>query len=402
MARRQGGIHFSYLIVAVVMCIGLIAFSFTQNGALEEANQRVTAAQEETSRKENSLRELSIKYDDLREVVVGRNIEAPNIPELTALRDKIGTDVAAVTNENPVTPPSIVEGYESMLSALGRLKASLDTQTASSRAKEDESLSHMRELDEIRAAKDEEIARLRNDNDRLTTDIESARSAARDEAARLQNEITELEEEWSGRVYQLNRDLQITKGLLDQADERIKVLTQEQNKEKQFATVDPDGKVLRVEEDLGFAYIDLGQQDRLRRGLIFNVFQYQKGGKRIQKGRVEVARIEGDWAEVRILQTYDAFNPIAAGDHIASPFYSIDDKPVFVFAGEKPLNNRLSREEIVQKIEAFGGIVEAAVGLETTYVVALQGYEETEEYEEARRFGTTILREKELLDFIEQ
>ena len=115
-----------------------------------------------------------------------------------------------------------------------------------------------------------------------------------------------------------------------------------------------------------------------------------------------MARVESDFAEVKIIETTDRFNPIAAGDQIASPFYSTDDHPVFVFAGEKPLNRRLSQEEIVRKIESFGGTVEDAVRLETDFVIAIDGYEESEEYKEARKLGITILREQELLDFVEE
>ncbi len=403
MARRQGGIHFSYLVVAVVMCVGLIGFSFTQNSEMQKLTDNYNDVEAVRKQKEEALRALSTKYDNLRQVAIGDiNIE-PDVVALRSTVDRFGTDMGtALGNQYILGSLSMEESIAQAVTALSTTHARLLSQKSEAESKDAESLAHMREIDSIRADLNEQIAGLRNDADTLTADLERIRAEAREEQTRLQNEITELEEEWSGKVYQLNRDKAIAQGLLDQANQRIEILQREINKEKTFAMVEPDGKILRVEEELGFAWIDLGQQDRVRRGLIFDVFQYVKGGKRLQKGRVEVARIEADFAEVKILETLDPFNPIAIGDQIASPFFDTKDAPVFVFAGEKPRNNRLSKEEIVQKIEAFGGSVEAAVRLETKYVVAMMGYEETPEYEEARKLGITILREEELLDFIEQ
>ena len=403
MARRQGGIHFSYLIVAVVMCVGLIGFSFIQNGDMQKLRDDLASQTKLVASKESAIVSLSADYDSLREVVLGDPNAKPNPEELRALVDRAGKDAAAaVGSPYELGSLSLVEAQSQLVTALSSTKSRLDSQTSKARSKEQASQTHLQEIDSMRAENEQEVAVLRDEIGSLTQTLEGTRADAREEQDRLQNEITELEEEWSGKVYQLNRDLAINKGLLAQAEQRIAILQNEINKEKTFAMVEPDGKVLRVEEELGFAWIDLGQQDRLRRGLIFDVFQYVKGGKRLQKGRVEVARIEADFAEVKILETIDPFNPIAIGDQIASPFYDIKDEPVFVFAGEKPRNNRLSKEEIVRKIEAFGGSVEADVRLETNYVVAMVGYEETVEYEEARKLGITILREEELLDFIEQ
>ncbi len=403
MARRQGGIHFSYLVVAVVMCVGLIGWSFVQNSDLNNAIEELNKKQTEVGEKEQSLRELSTKYDDLRRVAIGSDTREPDIAAMTeALRGAGQAAATAMGNNYGRDYTSFEETVADLVASLNHLKGLLDSQTSAARSKEEDALAHLRELDTVKATLNEEIAQLRSQINDLEKEKERVLAEARESETRLQGEIQTLEEEWSGRVYKLQRDLSISQGLLDQRDKRIEILEYEIKKEKTFAMVEPDGKVLRVEDELGFAWIDLGRDDRIRRGLIFDVFQYVKGGARLQKGRVEVARIESDFAEVKILETYDKFNPITAGDQIASPFYSGDDTPVFVFAGEKPVNRRLSREEIVQKIETFGGEVEAAVRLETDYVIAIQGYEETPEYKEARKLGITILREDELLDFIEQ
>jgi len=403
MARKQGGIHFSYLVVAIVMCIGLIFWVVVQNGALEEARKAQAAAERTTKDKDNTLKELSTKYDQLRDITIGSKDREPDFPALEGLLAKAKTEVANALGGGSGRNYSGFESlYTDAITALNTQKSQLDVQTSAARSKEDEAVAAVQARETIVASLNEQIATLRDENGQLQVTLERVRTEAREEGDRLRQEIETSQEEWSSRAYQLQRDLAISQGLLDQANKRIEVLSREINKEQTFAMVDPDGKILRVEDDLGFAWIDIGQEDRVRRGLIFDVFQFVKGGKRLPKGRVEVARIESDFAEVRIIETYDPFNPIAAGDQIASPFYSGDDTPVFVFAGEKPLNRRLSREEMVRKIQSFGGTVEESVRLETNYVIAIQGYEETEQYREARKLGITVLREAELLDFIEQ
>lgn len=403
MARRQGGIHFSYLIVAIVMCVGLIFWVVALNGELETANNKVSQLETQADSKEDTIRDYSTKYDNLRKITIGTADREPDIAQLEALLSRAGSDTAnALGKGDALVYDSLENLYQDNVQALSTLKAQLEAQKVASRAKDDEAIARTREKDAISAQKDETIATLRDDLNEAQVTLERVRTSAREEADRLRDEIQTAEDDWSGRVYQLQRDLAISQGLLAQSEQRLEILTQELKKEQTFEMVDPDGKVLRVEEELGFAWIDLGRDDRLRRGLIFDVFQYVKGGKRLQKGRVEVARIEADFSEVRILETYDRFNPITAGDQIASPFYQTDTAPVFVFAGEKPVNRRLSQEEMRLKIEAFGGSVEDSVRLETNYVVAIEGYEDTEEYKEARKLGITILREQELLDFIEQ
>ncbi len=53
----------------------------------------------------------------------------------------------------------------------------------------------------------------------------------RQEQTRLAQEISELEEEWYGEVYQTGRDKAIAQGLLDQANQRIEILQREIDRE---------------------------------------------------------------------------------------------------------------------------------------------------------------------------
>ena len=402
MAKGQGGIHLSIFIVAVVIAIGAIFFSISLNGTVNELRQDVTKANNNADSKENRIRELTTDYDALKKVVLGTSTETPNVEMLDAAVEQAGQDIKDVLGGSAAASPfGMDDALGEMTKVLQSLKSQLESQKATAISSSDASRLSQEQVTEIQNEYQARVTELRDEANELQSQLERARADARDEVSRLQSEIQDIEDDCSSRIYDVTRELQITQGLLDKANQRIQQLERELKKERRFDMMDPDGEILRVEEELGFAWINIGQQHRLSRGLVFQVFQLVGGGKRVMKGRVEVSRIEADFAEVRILETLDPYNPIAIGDQISSPFYNKDIVPIFVFAGERPVSNRLSQEEMVRKIEAFGGVVEEDVRLETTYVVALQGYSDTEEYDEARSLGVTILREDELLEFIE-
>ena len=249
--------------------------------------------------------------------------------------------------------------------------------------------------------KEDTIAGLRRQLNDVQVSLESAEEQAREEQDRLRSELDELDDEKSAEIADLDRKVWIEKSLRLKAEDRIAFLEKEIKKARDFDQVEPDGAIVASSNELGYAWIDLGKKDRLRRGVVFDVFQYVKGGKRLSKGRVEVLNMERDTAKVRILSTNDPLNPIAKGDQIASPFYNGDETPVFVIAGTTVTSQRMDRSELERRINNYGGVIEDKVRIETTYLVALSGYEDTDQYDEARKLGITIVREGELLRFLD-
>ena len=60
MASRQGGVHVSYLIVAIMVCLGLIVVVVLQNGELEERNTQIASEKSAALAKENKLAPISM------------------------------------------------------------------------------------------------------------------------------------------------------------------------------------------------------------------------------------------------------------------------------------------------------------------------------------------------------
>lgn len=402
MARNQGGAQLSFLIVSLILNLGLAFVVFSMNGEYQNLLDQKNNADDKLARQEGQVKDQQAEIYAMRGLIQGSDDLAVPTEEVQSLIDKAGSEIAtAKGSSNPRSYESLTDLYTDSVDTIRFLNNELNSQRSLAEAKDQEYMEVVTSKSNLGTQLNEEIDSLRGQVNDFQVELEGARSRGREESQRLLEENEQLVQDHSAVVYKLQRDLSITENLLQRANDRIEELKREIVREETFAMVKPDGEILNVSEELGKAWISLGTKNKLRRGLVFDVFAYQKGGKRISKGRVEVLKVEDDFSEVAVLENLDRFNPISAGDQITSPFFDQDDVPHFVFAGEAATNGKYSVEEMVRKIELFGGVVSTSVALDTDFVVAVKGYEETEEYGLARDLGVTILRERELLDFID-
>ncbi len=402
MARNQGGAQLSFLIVSLILNLGLAFVVFSMNGEYQNLLDQKNNADDKLARQEGQVKDQQAEIYAMRGLIQGSDDLAVPTEEVQSLIDKAGSEIAtAKGSSNPRSYESLTDLYTDSVDTIRFLNNELNSQRSLAEAKDQEYMEVVTSKSNLGTQLNEEIDSLRGQVNDFQVELEGARSRGREESQRLLEENEQLVQDHSAVLYKLQRDLSITENLLQRANDRIEELKREIVREETFAMVKPDGEILNVSEELGKAWISLGTKNKLRRGLVFDVFAYQKGGKRISKGRVEVLKVEDDFSEVAVLENLDRFNPISAGDQITSPFFDQDDVPHFVFAGEAATNGKYSVEEMVRKIELFGGVVSTSVALDTDFVVAVKGYEETEEYGLARDLGVTILRERELLDFID-
>ena len=402
MARNQGGAQLSFLIVSLILNLGLAFVVFSMNGEYQNLLDQKNNADDKLARQEGQVKDQQAEIFAMRGLIQGSDDLAVPTEEVQSLIDKAGPEIAtAKGSSNPRSYESLTDLYTDSVDTIRFLNNELNSQRSLAEAKDQEYMEVVTSKSNLGTQLNEEIDSLRGQVNDFQVELEGARSRGREESQRLLEENEQLVQDHSAVLYKLQRDLSITENLLQRSNDRIEELKREIVREETFAMVKPDGEILNVSEELGKAWISLGTKNKLRRGLVFDVFAYQKGGKRISKGRVEVLKVEEDFSEVAVLENLDRFNPISAGDQITSPFFDQDDVPHFVFAGEAATNGKYSVEEMVRKIELFGGVVSTSVALDTDFVVAVKGYEETDEYGLARDLGVTILRERELLDFID-
>jgi hypothetical protein len=402
MARNQGGAQLSFLIVSLIGILVLCFVVFQQNSDMEVVNKSLIREKNEVASKEDFIKEQSIEIHGLRVLVHGNAASAVPVPEIEAMIEKSGSDIATARGSSSAREyESLIEMYDDSINTIRFLNNEFQSQRSAAEAKDNEYQEVVTSKSNLGSQLNEEIDSLRSQLNDMQVQLEQSRTRAREESARLREEVERLVQDNSATVYKLQRDLSISQNLLKRSNDRIDELKREIVREQTFAMVEPDGEILNVSEELGKAWINLGTEDRLRRGLVFDVFAFQKGGKRVSKGRIEVLSVQDRYSEVAILENLDRFNPISTGDMIASPFYDGADVPMFVFAGDIATNGRYSLEDMARKIVLFGGVVSDQVQLNTDFVVAVRGYEDTPEYDLARDLGVTILREAELLEFID-
>ncbi len=401
MAAR-GGVHVSYLVVALVICLGLIGFVVSQNSEITdhvlEKEKLNKALQSRSTELSNANREI----EAARLILIGTKDEKPKYDDWTQ-RVKEGGELLTAAREGGATL-----AYGSVQDLLNDVYNVIKEKVALAKTEAT-----------LRSAKDAELNQANAAREATRTELENGQRELRAQLEALQVRLEKQQQEYTTELAKVRSD---SEAVIDEKDakisdekrrgyilenrnkkleERVSVLEREIRKERTFEDVEPDGEVIEVSNQLGYAWINLGKEDRLTRGVVFNVYAEVQGGRKLRKGKVEVIEVDKDIAKVAIQSTTDLLNPIAETDKIASPFYNRNEAPVFVLAGDKLTTTRLSIAELERKIAEYGGVIASEVTHNTTYLVALSGYQASPHYDIARKLGITILREDELLGFMD-
>jgi len=184
------------------------------------------------------------------------------------------------------------------------------------------------------------------------------------------------------------------------------------------ANARPDGEVVHADPSLGWAWIDLGRRNGLRRNTVFQVYNFVKGGLQKIKGVIVVRHVDEDMSQCQILDDVtvehpvthervtvpDPEDPIVKGDLVRTPLFDPHEQKVFVFLGDSPQNDYYTLSELRTKLEEFGARVDRAVSIETDFVILLGGSEEDQALQEqiarASTFGVEFMVESDLLDYM--
>lgn len=138
----------------------------------------------------------------------------------------------------------------------------------------------------------------------------------------------------------------------------------------------PDGEVLSVSASLPLAWVDLGAQDRIARGMRFEVRSARPGASAV-KALAEVTRVEANRAEVHILDVADELDPVTVGDVIVNPLYDATGGRNAVLVGR--FTGKYNEEDLVALLKRMGIHVQEDVGVTTHFlIVGSELYEDPE------------------------
>ncbi len=143
--------------------------------------------------------------------------------------------------------------------------------------------------------------------------------------------------------------------------------------------------------------INLGLKDKVFPGLLFEVFQYERGKYRV-KGLVEVVEVRNSISLCRVLEVTDRKSwPLAKDDYIGNPVFSPDRPKAFVVAGDFV---RFNRTDIENFIRQTGATVRERLSPGTDFLVVPSVEYKGREMDRAREFQVVAIDEERVLRFL--
>jgi NAD-dependent DNA ligase len=215
----------------------------------------------------------------------------------------------------------------------------------------------------------------REDQDRLNAQIETL-NAEKDKAEKLNREDYSRRETKIGQLEDKIRDL---------LELELRWLTD----------LEPEGRLLEVNPTSPHVIINLGASDRVVPGMLFEVFQYDRGAY-VEKGMLEVVQTQAQISTCRVLHVVDSRrNPLSQNDYIGNPVFSTRRPKVFVVSGEFKTHNK---EDLEMFIRQTGGIVREKLSPGVDILVA--GERSDKDQDNAREYAVYAMTEAQLLKYV--
>lgn len=245
-----------------------------------------------------------------------------------------------------------------------------------------------KELVTVRERGDTQLRASEEKNDKTSKDLKEVTDKLTEAFAKHQKEMQDA----ADKLISLEREVATIK-----IPERIKRATEE-----------PDGRVVEVDPKLGFAWIDLGAKNFVRRGTRFKCYDVVKGGVREDHGYIVVLDLTPEKAKCSI----EGGAPIKPGDLITNPHFDKKSTKRFFMLGELP--GRFDKQTAANKLRALGGSVEEKMSIHVDFLVLGNDpnpeavgenanpdwFKDRPEYNDAMRFGIEIIRARDLETYL--
>lgn len=322
MVRSNAGkarISIIWLVMTGILFLGAATMAFVTQSDLETEKGRVVAA--ETAKTEK-IAETQKATEQRRAIsmILGWYADAADAasdPEAArkALEDLKGTfpDIGAAEKDYQHALEKIVAAYDER----GRKNAELETRI---KGLESELTAAKAATDQVTADKDKTIAELRgqisdeqkNAQDRIQ-ELEGTLEQVRGQVAERDGEVRKTREDATAE----RRKSEAQKAI---DDARIAQLSADTKFARDPHSTAPDGSILEVSDRLGTGWINIGANQRVVRGIVFEVRSSRPGDSAI-KALAEVTAVKNNSAEVLFSNVVDRFSPPAAGDLISNRLY---------------------------------------------------------------------------------
>jgi hypothetical protein len=331
---------------------------------------------------------LLLNYlDDMVYSILGAPKEQTSAEVKVQSVNKRVADFMTVVNDKYPDIGSIDVNTVGLLGTMGRLKDKLDSASTTVAALEEQLKEAQQIRDETIKVSDQKVQELTAERDSLARHTQEVQNSYDELKSLMQKStdqqvqalLTDLDNERS-KSSKLNEQLLKTEAELQVASESLK---DARAKLAQFtgqpdiapSIREPDGEVLLVDEYSKIVHINIGSEQHVYPGLTFGVYDRNVPIPADGKGKaeIEVFNVAKNMSTARITKS-DPMNPVLKGDVVANLVWSKDKVNLFVVAGDFDLNgDGINDPEADNKIKAlienWGGKVEDAVSVNTSFVV---------------------------------
>ena len=224
-------------------------------------------------------------------------------------------------------------------------------------------------------AKTTQVNALGSEKDAIIADLRSqvsdAEQAAADRQSDLEGQITSVRTSLTDRESTLRKTRSDMEGQnRDHSQERAAMQTRFDEMGRKLAFLkEPeaaDGEVLAVNEELGLAWINIGQKNRLLRGTRFRIVDGTPGDDRV-KAWCSVTRVEEGMAEVLLSDQADQYDPPVAGDIIYNPVYDPNSQRNAALVGR--FSGTWNEKELRLLLSEVGIHIQDSVDKTTDYLI---------------------------------
>lgn len=323
MLRSNAGkarISIAWMIAVGVLFLVAIVFAFIAQSEVTREKENVVAANQ-------SVTEMAARVEKLAD-------ERRNLSTVLGWYDRASADPQA----DPVAARKVLEDLKSSFPDLGAAEKDFETSLpkilaafADRGRKNAELETRIKGLESELAAAQAAAAQIAADKDGT---IAGLRQQMADEQKNAEQRVAELEGRLEqGRSQLSERDAEVRKAREEAAldrrrfdqqkaidDARLSQLSEVTKFAKDPFWNAPDGRLLEVSERLGTGWVDIGANQRVVRGMVFEVRSGRPGEDAV-KAHAEVTAVKGDSAEVLFTGVADRFSPPIKGDVISNRLY---------------------------------------------------------------------------------
>lgn len=360
-----------------VASLGGLIFLYTYQTDL---TNREKSAQDSATRAQDEARQAKGQLSTFANRMIGEATDDP-----ARIQQAIATALGAIQKDPRLEKdiPKDAAALTALQELYRQYSATADqlAQVTADRDKLNKDLAALNQASEAaQKAFAERVDQLQAQYQKLEQEATAARDAWTKDVADLNRKLAAATDTASQHLSRERQAVQNLEQQLTQRDTRIQELRETlasfRPSADQYSAIQiADGSIVRTVPGQGLAYISLGARDRVKPGMSFAVYSRVRGIPTDGKGKasLEVTHVFDTTSECKVLSTTPS-DPIVEGDIVANPVFDRSRQFHFAVAGDFDLDfdgvpEDRGGQQVIRMIENWGGKVVKQVDTRTDFVV---------------------------------